>query len=243
MDILFFAAIAVFIFFKLREQLGKVDEDQKRDSIKKFIKEQTRIINPNKTQDKSQEKSQSQENSPKIIAIPGVGIVVANASENKIDEKSQKILDGLEPNLKADLELVLQKTKLYASTFLEGAKSAFEIIISSFSIVDLATLKVLLSEKIYLQFQAAIEDRNSKNELLNTKIISIDEANITSAKIENGFAIATIAFKSKQINYVENNQKEIISGNKTEINTIIDNWTFKKDCNSTNPNWLLVATS
>ncbi len=243
MDILFFAAIAVFIFFKLREQLGKVDEDQKRDSIKKFIKEQTQIINPSQNQDKSAGKSEDQQNSPKIIAVPGVGIVAVEASENKIDEKSQKIFDGLESNLKADLELVLKKTKLSASIFLEGAKSAFEIIISSFSIGDLTTLKILLSEKIFLQFKAAIEDRKSKNESLNTKIISIDEANITSAKIENGFAIVEIAFKSKQINYVENEQKEIISGNKTEINTIIDNWTFKKDCNSSNPNWLLVATS
>jgi predicted lipid-binding transport protein (Tim44 family) len=238
MDILFFAAIAVFIFFKLREQLGKVDEEQKRDSIKKFIKEQTRIIDPNQAQNQSSDQS----NSSKIVAIPGVGIV-ASAAENQIDEKSQKILDGLEQNLKTDLELVLQKTKLSASSFLEGAKSAFEIIISSFSIGDLPTLKILLSEKIFLQFQAAIEDRKSKNELLNTKIISIDEANITSAKIENNFAIVSIVFKSKQINYVENNQKEVIFGNKTEINTVIDSWTFKKDYNSPNPNWLLAATS
>ncbi len=234
MDILFFAAIAVFIFFKLREQLGKVDEDQKRDSIRKFIKEQTKIINP--------DKSKNQPNTPKVVAIPGVGIV-SDAAKNPIDEKSKKILDNLEPDLKANLELVLKKSKLSAASFLDGAKSAFEVIISSFSIGDLPALKSLLSEKIFLQFQAAIEDRKSQNSLLNTKIISIDETNITTAKIENNFAIITIVFKSKQINYVENDQKEVISGNKTEINTVIDSWTFKKDCNSTNPNWLLASTS
>jgi predicted lipid-binding transport protein (Tim44 family) len=239
MDILFFAAIAVFIFFKLREQLGKVDEDQKRDSIRKFIKEQTKTVYSN--QEQNQESNQ--DNSPKIVAIPGVGIVVANAAQNPVDEKSQKILNSLDSTLKANLELALQKAKLSAAIFLDGAKSAFEIILSSFSIGDLPTLKSLLSEKIFLQFQAAIEDRKAKNETLNTKIISIDEANITDAKIENNFAIITIAFKSKQINYVENVQKEVIFGNKTEINSVIDKWTFKKDCNSPNPNWLLVSTS
>lgn len=233
MDILFFAAIAVFIFFKLREQLGKVDEEQKRDSIRDFIKEQTKATNP----------ENNQNNQPKLVAIPGVGIVVASPAPVQIDEKSQKILDGLNPTLKADLELVLQKTKLSAAVFLEGAKSAFEIIISSFSIGDLPTLKSLLSEKIFLQFQAAIEDRKVKNEVLNTKIISIDEATITIARIENNFANITVVFKSKQINYIENNQKEVVAGNKTEINTVIDSWTFKKDCNSPNPNWLLVSTS
>ncbi len=232
MDILFFAAIAVFIFFKLREQLGKVDEEQKRDSIRDFVKEQTKVVNP----------ENNQNNQPKLVAVPGVGIVAA-VSVAPVDEKSQKILDNLEPSLQADFSSVLQKAKLSPALFLDGAKSAFEIIISSFSIGDLPTLKSLLSEKIFLQFQAAVEDRKSKNEILNTKIIAIDEANIVAAKMENNFANITIVFKSKQINYLENNQKEVIFGNKTEINTVIDSWTFRKDCNSSNPNWLLVSTS
>jgi predicted lipid-binding transport protein (Tim44 family) len=239
MDILFFAAIAVFIFFKLREQLGKIDEEQKKDAIRKFIKEQTKSIDSNLDQNQSQD----QQNSPKVVAIPGVGIVVAKSVENQIDDKSKKILDGLEENLRKDLTKVLQKANLSAASFMDGAKNAFEIIISSFSIGDLPTLKLLLSEKIFLQFQVAIEDRKSKSELLNTKIISIDEANIVLAKMEDNFAIITILFKSKQINYIENSQKEIIFGNKNQINTIIDNWTFKKDCNSSNPNWILVSTN
>ena len=241
MDILFFAAVAVFIFFKLREQLGKTDQDHKRESIKYFIKEQAKIQKQNQNQPNGQTNGPNQINNfqgkAQVIAIPGVGIVVT-----PIDEKSQKIISTLDDTTKINLESALQKAQLTPAHFLDGAKSAFEIIISSFSTSDLSTLKPLLSERIFAQFSAAIADRKSKNEILNTKIISIDESKITGAKIENSFATITIAFKSKQINYVENDKGEIIVGNKTEINTVNDIWTFKKDCNSQNPNWTVVVT-
>jgi len=232
MDILFFAALAVFIFFKLREQFGKVDEEKKRDSIRDFIKEQA---NPQTTNHST--------NQPKIVAIPAVGVVVANDIPIPIDEKSKKILDNLSDDLKTNFESAVSKAKLSANQFLEGAKSAFEIILSAFSIGDLSTLKPLLSEKIYLQFAAAIEDRKSKNQFLHTKIISIDESKIISADMIENFSQIKIVFSSKQINYILDSRNEIIFGSKTEINTVNDNWTFKKDCNSPNPNWILVSTS
>ena len=233
MDILFFAALAVFIIFKLREQLGKVDEEQKRDSIKKFVKEQTKIggaIKEVNNKNDSQSINPSQEELHKI-------------SKQPIDEKSQKIFDALDDNIKIGLELSLKKANLSAAMFLDGAKSAFETIIITFSSGDLNTLKSLLSEKIFIQFQTSVAERISKNESLNTKIISIDEVNIINSKIEGKFVYITIVFKSKQINYIENNNKEVISGSKIDINTVVDNWTFKKDYKSKNPNWLLSSTN
>jgi predicted lipid-binding transport protein (Tim44 family) len=232
MDILFFAALAVFIFFKLREQLGKVDEEKKRDLIRNFIKEQT------KTTD-----SDTSKNQPKLVAIPGVGIVSADAAFNPIDEKSQKILDTLNGDLKTNLTLVLERANLSPNQFLEGAKSAFEIILSSFSIGDLPALKPLLSEKIFLQFQTEIENRKKNEQSLNTKIISIDESKIIDAKMIGDFAQISLTFVSKQINYITDSKNEVVVGSKTEISTVNDKCTFKKDCNSPNPNWLLVSTS
>ncbi|MCE3254739.1 MAG: calcium-binding protein [Rickettsiaceae bacterium] len=223
MDILIFAAIAVFIFFKLREQLGKVDEDQKRDSIKKFVKERAEISDQNQFDDH---------------VTPGFGTI----QPQEVDKKSQEILATLRGDLKSNFELALQKSNLSPIQFLEGAKSAFEIIISSFSIGDLSALKPLLSEKIFLQFKTAVEDRKSKKEVLHTKIISIDEAKIVGAMIEDNFASITVAFRSKQINYIENEQGQVTFGSKTEINSIDDIWMFKRDCSSDNPNWLVVST-
>ncbi len=237
MDILIFAAIAVFIFFKLFEQFGKVDEEQKRDSIKNFIKEKTKTSDSSNT-------ANPDDNQPRLVAIPGVGIVENNPSQVIVlDEKSQKILEGLSGDLRTNLLIILGQNSLSPSQFVEGAKSAFEIILSAFAIGDLATLKPLISEKIFLQFEADIQNRKSVNQSLNIKIISIDESKITSAKMIENFAHITVNFVSKQINYIVSEKDEIIFGSKTEISTVNDVWTFKKDCNSLDPNWLLVATS
>lgn len=236
MDILILAAIAVFIFFKLFEQFGKIDEDknpdQKKESIRDFIKEQTNTSsNP------------SQENPTKLIAIPGIGII--DSREIQFDEQSKKIVNELSNNdeLKSSFLDVLLKTNLTPSQFISGAKSAFEIILSAFSLGDLATLRPLISEKIFLQFQSDIQNRKSANQSLNIKIISIDENKILGAKVIDSFAQITIGFVSKQINYVLDDKNEVIFGNKTEISTVNDVWTFKKDYTSSDPNWILVSTS
>ncbi|MFT5703782.1 MAG: putative lipid-binding transport protein (Tim44 family), partial [Rickettsiales bacterium] len=132
--------------------------------------------------------------------------------------------------------------KVSMADFTAGSKSAFEMILSAFSVGNLESLKSLISDKILIQFEAEIKDRKSKEETLNTKIISIDNATITNAKMVENFANITVAFTSKQINYIDNTKEEIIVGSKTEINTVNDIWTFKKDCSSLNPNWILITT-
>jgi predicted lipid-binding transport protein (Tim44 family) len=228
MDIIFLAIIAIYIFFKLRGELGKVDEDQKRDAIKNFIKEQTKTSNANSEK-------------PTIITVPGVGFVDQNVSE--IDVKSQKVLDALDLETKNDLIAVLEKSKISAANFMDGAVKAFEMIIEAFASGNIETLKPLLSEKIFAQFEAAILQRKNTGQILNTKILAIDENKITSAKMLQNFALITIKFASKQINYLTNNSGEIIDGSKEDVNAIIDIWTFKKDSLSSNPNWFVSATA
>lgn len=230
LDIIFFAAIAIFIFFKLREQLGKVDDNQKRDAIKKFITEKTKIANQNQSQ-----------NQPTLVAIPGVG-VVANP-QNPVDLKSQKILNKLQEPLRSSFKATLQKTDLSPAQFLDGATLAFEMVLEAFAANNLAILKPLLSDKIFTQFEETIKKRQAEGQTLNTKIIAIDQSKIVDAKIVDNFAIISIEFISQQINYINDSAGEITFGSKTEINNINDIWTFKKDCNSNNPNWVVVATS
>jgi len=227
MDIIFLAIVAIYVFFKLRGELGKVDEDQKRDAIKNFIKEQTRTgaVNGEK----------------QAVVVPGVGVVQQNVSE--ADIKSQKILDSLDAETRNDLILVLEKTQISAANFIDGAVKAFEMIIEAFASGNIDALKPLLSEKIFAQFEAAISQRKNSGQILHTKILTIDESKVISAKMLQNFAHITIKFASKQINYLTNISGEIIDGNKEDVNEITDIWTFKKDSLSPNPNWFVFATS
>jgi len=211
MDIIFFAAIAFFIFYKLNKQLGKVDEEEKK------IIEAQQVI-----------KKQQQQSSFAIEA------------DNQMNEK---ILNSLDVATKEIFNNILNRTNISAEFFVNGVKSAFEMIIKAFASADLETLKFLLSDKIFKGFESAIIQRKLAEKTLITNLISIEKVEIISALIFENNASVVIKIVSKQINYIIDSKGQTVEGKKDEINEITDIWTFKKDINSTNPNWFVSATS
>ena len=133
---------------------------------------------------------------------------------NQIEEEFQKISKNLKPESKKFDEEDQKE-------FLEGAKIAYETIITDFSDSDnkLIASKPLLGKKIYDQFKEALSDRESK-----------------------GNFEVTVDFVSEIITCIKDKDKKIISGDAEKIKTVYDTWTFSKDINSSNPNWLLINT-
>jgi predicted lipid-binding transport protein (Tim44 family) len=224
MDIIFFAALAIYIFFKLSKELGKVDEEEKNNIQEAVAKRKEKL---------SEIQNQIVENAKKQI-------IEVIATKSKIEEE---ILSNLSGQNREIFITALQRSNISAEFFLNGAKSAFEMILKSFAEGNLETLKFLLSDKIYQDFESAIKQRNSENKKLVTNLIAIEEAKILSAQIHDNIAFVTVSFSSKQINYLENSASEILEGKKDEIAQISDIWTFRRDLNSSNPNWNISATS
>jgi predicted lipid-binding transport protein (Tim44 family) len=230
MDIIFFAAIALFIFFKLKGQFGKVDEDQRREAIKKFLKEKsnTSTSKKNKEEENLDEKTSSAESINK---------------NTKTTNKDNKILEKLSIAVQNDLKKVLEKSKVSITDFVNGSGKAFEIIIESFSKSDKKPLKNLLSEDLFTKFSQAIDDRIEAKKTLHTDIVAIDESDIKSAKIDNNnIALISVNFTSKQIIYTTDDNNEVIDGSKERIHEVSDLWTFSRDVNSKNPNWVVIST-
>ena len=126
--------------------------------------------------------------------------------------------------------------------FLQGAKIAYETIITDFSDSDnkLIASKPLLNKKIYDQFNEALSDRKEKGHFAEITFIGIKSALIkTHKKIENNLEV-TVDFVSEIITCIKDKDKKIVSGDSTKIKTVYDTWVFSKDINSSNPNWLLV---
>ncbi len=222
MDIIFFAAIALYIFFKLKSQLGKIDEDEKR-SIQEKINHRNKILEEVKKQ----------------IAIVGQK-TTADREKEKIEE--EKFLQNIDYKSKEVFLKAMSSCNMSTAFFINGAKSAFEMVIKAFSVGDLETLKFLLSEKIYQNFEQAISQRKASGKVLVSNIISVENAEIISAlMIENKVSIV-VKITSKQINYVSDHQGEVIEGGKNEINELTDVWTFTKDITSQDPNWIIVST-
>ena len=126
--------------------------------------------------------------------------------------------------------------------FLEGAKIAYETIITDFSDNDnkLTTSKPLLSSKIYDQFNEALKERNSKGHYAEITFIGVDTATIKEHKKLNSILQVTVDFVGEVITCIRDKEKKIISGDPEKIKKIYDTWVFSRDMKSNNPNWQLV---
>ena len=129
------------------------------------------------------------------------------------------------------------------SDFLNGAKIAYENIITSFSAGNLKEVKSLLDNKVFNQFEAALKERNEKGIISETTFIGISSANIKKYERLNNMFEVTVDFVSEIISCVRDKDKNIISGNPDRIKKVYDTWKFSKDIRSSNPNWLLIDTN
>ena len=128
--------------------------------------------------------------------------------------------------------------------FIQGAKIAYETIITDFSDNDnkITTSKTLLSNKIFDQFNDALKERNSKGHYAEITFIGINSAKIKEHKKIGEILNVTVDFIAEIITCIKDKDKKIISGDPEKIKKIYDTWVFSRDTTSVNPNWQLVNT-
>jgi len=156
-----------------------------------------------------------------------------NINQQEFVKKETKPTEIKIPQLKESeqkLEAVYKKVSSFNhKEFLEGAKKAFEIIITAFNKGDKGTLKNLVSKDVYNAFEGAI---NSGSNNPNSQFYSLVIDGVEDAKVEGGKISIAVNFTSEQI--LSDNEDSIIKNK--------DTWVFEKPESSTGPAWLLVST-
>lgn len=126
--------------------------------------------------------------------------------------------------------------------FLENAKDAFAIVVTSFADGDRATLKDLLSASVFKSFESAIDARDKAGHKAMTEVLSVREANIIDAKLEGNNAFITIRFKADESYALTDADGKTIAGNPDRVVTMTDVWTFTRDLKSSDPRWFVSET-
>ncbi|MEK6733979.1 MAG: Tim44/TimA family putative adaptor protein [Pseudomonadota bacterium] len=211
-DLIILALIAGFILFRLFTVLGRKDDDGN-------------ITIASKERD-----------SNNIIDISSIA-------------KEEEIMDlaVIEKDLALGFENILQKVRQIEPSFsiqkfLDGAKKAFEMILTSFSENDKISLKRLLSEDVLKQFTNEIEKRVANSVDLQLTIVSILSTKINNISLKNDVITIEVIFESQQIVLLKNDKGEIIQGNPSQIDNVEDTWSFSRELNGKN-NWLLVKVN
>ena len=128
--------------------------------------------------------------------------------------------------------------------FLNGAKIAYETIITDFSDNDnkITTSKPLLNKEIFNQFNEALKERSSRGHFAEITFIGINSAIIKEHKKIDQILNVTVDFIAEVITCIKDKDKKIVSGDPEKIKKIYDTWVFSRDTTSANPNWQLVNT-
>jgi predicted lipid-binding transport protein (Tim44 family) len=124
--------------------------------------------------------------------------------------------------------------------FLNGAETAFRVIVTAFAAGDRASLKSNLTDHVYQTFDAAITAREAANERHRTEIKAITGADIEDAQLIGDLAAIIVRFASQQINVTLDAAGNPASGD-TGIADIVDLWTFERRVKSADPSWRLAA--
>ena len=116
------------------------------------------------------------------------------------------------------------------------------MIVNAYAEGDRRTLKNLLAREVYDGFESAISEREKRGETVESRFVSIDNADITAAELRGRNAQVTVRFQSKLVSVTRNKDGNVIDGNAERLTDITDVWTFARDITLRDPNWKLLAT-
>lgn len=215
-DIILFAMIAAFLVYRLGSVLGKRTghERQGREPFGRL----------------GGKEAGAEGGNDNVVTIPQRG---APQHEEEPDT----------PLGAALTQIKLADSSFTRKDFLEGARAAFEMVITAFALGDMKTLRSLLSQDVYDNFAEAIRTREHANQTRETTLVGIDVAEIVEAKLEDKRnAYVTVKYVSQQVNATRDEAHNVVEGDPNAIEKVTDVWTFHRDARSSNPNWQLVAT-
>ena len=127
-------------------------------------------------------------------------------------------------------------------SFLDGAKQAYEMVVTAFAEGDRDTLRMLLAPDVYEGFEAAIAEREAAGHRVAQTFVGIDEAAIETAAVRDREAFVAVRVVSQLIQATLDGEGEVVDGDPEAVSEVRDVWTFARDVDSPDPNWKLVAT-
>lgn len=162
----------------------------------------------------------------------------ARKIESEIEQLSNGSID-----IAAGLKAVAEADPTFTpKSFLEGAKSAYEMIVTAFAAGDRVTLKNLLEKDVYDGFEGAIKARETAGQKVDFTFVGLPKIEITEAEADKRNVQVTIQFHAEVVSATRDKDGTLVDGNADQVQTIADEWTFARNPKSRDPNWKLVAT-
>lgn len=233
---LIFLGLAIFVAWKLRSVLGQKTGAEKPPLDRFRAPDEPPVDRVQPTPPAGRTTIPSSESN--VIRLPGAANDLKAANPPALER-----WQGTAARFSSELDAILAKEPDFSlETFLGGAKSAYEYIVTAFDKGDRKALKPLLAKDVFDGFDEAIAAREKKGEKVETTFVSIDKAELERVDIKGATAQVTVRFASKLISATRDAGGSVIMGDASTVADITDIWTFSRQLGNRDPNWILVAT-
>ncbi len=223
-DIIIFAALAAFIFIKLRSVLGQHDD----------------TIPPKGGMFGDKPEGQAEQPREGVL---GAGMKKAKAAEKAPEPVVIEDVTVENPKMAKVMEAIKAKDKHFTvSQFLAGANAAFEMVMEAFNAGDKKTLQQLLEPQLYRAYEEELKKRAAQKQVEKTTLVAIVSSEIQGAAMRGNVAEITIEFISEQVFTAVDKDGNVIEEKSARMEDIDDIWTFQRDVSSSNPNWTITGT-
>jgi predicted lipid-binding transport protein (Tim44 family) len=217
-DIILLGLLAGFIAFRLYSVLGRrTGHERARD-------EQLRMPDGAETNPKP---APSKDN---VVTLPERPAQAGTSS-------------GLTPLARALMDIKLADRSFDTDRFVSGARSAYEMIVTSFARGERDVLRPLLSDDVFDTFERAIKSREARNVRVDFTFLKLKGARVTGAEMKGRTAEVTVTFESEVMMAGYDPSGALVEGDAKTPHNVTDIWTFARDTGSRDPNWALVATA
>lgn len=126
--------------------------------------------------------------------------------------------------------------------FLEGARSAYGMILKAFWKGKRDDLHWLCDSDVAQSFEQAIDEREAAGQVLDNRLVRIDKAQIVEASLVGRTAHITMRFDADIAAVTRDKDGQIIAGTMTDAVPTHDIWTFTREIGNADPNWKLSET-
>ena len=223
--------IAIVVLFRLRSVLGTRTGNE-RSPLQRAQQNQPKPANDEKV---TPIRPAAAQPAP-VPADPDRRALKLDAEIELLSHGDAQVASGLKAIGEAD-------PTFSPKSFLEGAKAAYEMIVTAFAQGDRKTLKTLLEKEVYDGFDKAIAERETLGHTIDFTFVGLPKVEIAEAELDRRDARVAVRFNAEVVQATKDKDGQLIDGNAEQVQTIADEWTFARSPKSRDPNWKLVATN
>lgn len=211
-EIVILALIAAFLGLRLYAVLGRRAEHEEEPVPRRFDEKQDVPVPV----------------APRAAAVAG---------------QQRPLVPGVAPAIERGLrEIAAADRRFDVIAFIDGSKDAYRMILEAFWRGDKDELGQLCDRDVYDEFATAIDARAAAGEIMDNRLVRIEETTLVAASLDGQTARIAMRFSADIAAVTRNAEGHMVAGSLDDAIEAHDLWTFSRNVTSADPDWLLDET-